>query len=214
MSVEKSQLRADIIFSFGQKADKVLEEAEKDVWRHEGATKALKQLGLNILGLQKLVDEDVDKGRYDLETATRIKDYLARTIAMVDGLGKAEWNRHLEAEGRRIASKEFVTLIEKEFTDAEAAVTRKKEALEAGEELSGRTPLPEGGGRTPAPNWEAQRASGTPKESEGPEASVTPRKGQERARRTARKPAAKKASKKKAATKRSVKKAANGEVRP
>lgn len=143
MSAEKSQFRADVIHGFGQKADSLLEQAERDVWRAEGAARALQQAGLNVAGLARLVDDDIQKGRYDLEAASRIKQYLSRAGTICLEQAKREQNRHLEAQGRAQNAKEMVRLIEKEYTAARAQADRQAEQeAETGEPV-GCTPLPD-----------------------------------------------------------------------
>ena len=130
MSLEKAELKMLMLQDLGNKFDDVLEEMGRDQCRTEGASKALSQAATVIAQLATLVDDDLDKERYDIETATRIKQYISRATTQVSDMASAMTRNKLVAQGRREGIAQVVQMTKKEYDREEA----KKKAIEKASE--------------------------------------------------------------------------------
>ncbi len=120
MSIEKSEVKVAAAHEIGCRLDDALEATTKDLYRLEGAVTALKQAVQIVESIGKVVDKDMDDGRFGLEEATHIKQYLHRATLMVTNLQtNAESNR--VAQTGKIQAMETAVKIAKNFKDAEDA---------------------------------------------------------------------------------------------
>ena len=118
MSIEKSEIKVAAAHEIGCRLDDALEATTKDLYRLEGAVTALKQAVQIVESMGKVVDKDMDDGRFGLEEATHIKQYLHRATLMVTNLQtNAESNR--VAQTGKIQAMETAVKIAKNFKDSE-----------------------------------------------------------------------------------------------
>lgn len=141
--MEKSELIADLMDSLSKRFSEVRVEAERDQYRHEGASRELLKAAGNIVGLSTLVDDDVEKERYDTEVGQRIKNMILRASQMLVDAAKHEKNNQLVAQGRAQGVLDLVKLAQKQKEDAE----RKKAEREAAQQASEDEPVLESGRR-------------------------------------------------------------------
>ena len=149
--MDKSELIASLMESLGERFSEVRTEAEHDRFRHQGAAKQLLLMAANVAELQKLVDSDLEKGRFDdAAQAQRCKDYLLRAVQMLVDRAKYEGRNEVIAEGRMQGVLDLVRIAEKRKEDA-----RAKKAAQDAAEASGDTEPTEG--MHPGPSLKQQR---------------------------------------------------------
>jgi len=113
MSLEKAELKILILNDLGCDIEDMSESLQRECHQQEGATVALREATKAILGLQALVDEDVDKGRYDIEAAARVKAYVARAASQCEDMSKAAFTKRMVSEGRHQGVAQVVGLLKK-----------------------------------------------------------------------------------------------------
>jgi len=127
MGLDKSEVKLAILHNLGCKVDDMLEGVRHERFRAEGASRALVQATKAIRQLAELVDDDVDKERYELPTAAKIKEYLDRAASLVESMASNARNQQLAGSGRTEAMDQVVKYLKKEYDLEEA----KKQAFEA-----------------------------------------------------------------------------------
>lgn len=151
MTVDKSDLKAQLATDLEARGQEMREASQADMYRHQGAQKQLAMAAANILSLSRLVDDDVDKERYDLDVAKRIKGFLARAGQQLVDMSKAEARRAIVAEGRASAAVDVMKLAQKQRDSA----TREKERIQSAIE-EGAKPVDENDAH-PGPSLKAVR---------------------------------------------------------
>lgn len=130
MGLDKSEIKLAILQELGCKFDDMLEGVQHDKFRAEGAARALIQATKAIRSVASLVDDDVDKERYDLPTAAKIKEYIDRAATIVESMAKNATNQQMAGGGSIVAMDQVVKYLKKEYDSEEA----KRKALEESED--------------------------------------------------------------------------------
>jgi hypothetical protein len=131
----KSEIRAGAIHDLGSKLDDVLERARVALAQADGKNAAAQLIQQRLVTLTTNVDKDVDEGRYDLTTATLIKQYMSRaqTVAELTA-AEAAAERH-RATGAVAAMTTAVEITKKAF-DTESALAKTMQV----DEISSKAP--------------------------------------------------------------------------
>lgn len=118
MNLGKSEVKVEVANEIGCRLDDMLEASQKDLYRLEGAAKAFQSMGQAIDGLFKIVDQEMDEGKFDLEAAAHIKRFIKRAHQMSVNLNlQAENNRFMQLG--RIQGAEQAVNVAKKFKDEE-----------------------------------------------------------------------------------------------
>lgn len=148
MSLDKSEIKLSVLHDLGCRLDDLLEEAQNERLRADGASSALVQASKAITRLTSLVDDDVEKKRYDDDTAAKVKEYLDRCAVLIDSMALNTRNHRIATVGRGEAFDVVVKVLKKEH-DAEI---EKRSALSDNAE---KRPI----GQRPADTLKQQRLS-------------------------------------------------------
>ena len=130
MGLDKSDIKLAMLHELGTKFDDLLEGIHVERQRAEGAAAALIQAAKAVTQVATLVDNDVDKDRYDLETATKIKEYVARCAALLDSMALASRNQKMANLGRVEGMSLAVKIIKKEHDSETVKQISMDEAAE------------------------------------------------------------------------------------
>lgn len=85
MSVEKAELRADVVNEMGNRLDDVLEGSQAQVHRTEGAEQAMRQAATIVRQLHEHVDRELEAKQIpDLAHAQLVKDWITRAASVLD----------------------------------------------------------------------------------------------------------------------------------
>lgn len=125
MSTERVELRASGIHDVGVKMDDLLEGAQKEILRCEGAALGLLQCNKAVNDLMGHVDSDVNDGKYDhiteaLEVAKLVKLYISRAVQIVANLGMNANNQKMIVTGQ-IQAMQMAVAVTKKMHEAEMA---------------------------------------------------------------------------------------------
>ena len=118
MNLDKSDVRISVAHELGVKLDDALEAVSAEMYRQEGRTRAFKDASEAVEKLYKIVDEEINQGKFDLEQAGQVKRYIQRAIQMLTNLGVQSMNESIAYTGRRAAMFQAVS-IAKKFVDEE-----------------------------------------------------------------------------------------------
>lgn len=130
MNLGKAEVKIDVANELGCRLDDMLEANQKDLYRLEGAVKAYQAMGLAIDGLMKIVDQEMDEGKFNLEEAAHIKRFVKRAHQMSVNLSLQTDNNRITQIGR-IQGTEQAVAVAKKFKDEELAkVVSLQKALE------------------------------------------------------------------------------------
>ena len=124
MSLDKAELKILILNELGCDFEDMCEVVRRETHQQEGAAVALRVAAKTILGLSALVDDDLDKGRYELEEAGRIKSYIGRAATQCEEMSKDARNKRMVSEGRTQGIAQVVATLKKKM----AAETVKADA--------------------------------------------------------------------------------------
>lgn len=127
MNLDKAELKLLILGDLGCDFEDVKDSMVRDLHQQEGAAAALTQAAKSILALCKLVDDDIEKGRYELPEAERLKQYISRAATVCDEMSKKARVARQVAEGR-VQGVDHIVKIVKKRHDAEE---QKKLMLQA-----------------------------------------------------------------------------------
>jgi hypothetical protein len=116
----KSEIKAAAAHDIGVRVDDLLEEAQREAYRASGAQAALLEAAKMIQKLHGYVDEDVEKGLYDLVAAKWAKVYVTRAMAAMESMSQRANNIQLAAQGR-VQGLETVVQSVKTYHDVEQA---------------------------------------------------------------------------------------------
>lgn len=152
MGVEKSELKLAVLENLGCKSDDILESVERELHRAEGAIQALSLGSKAVRQLAQLVDDDLDKERYDIETATKVKEYLDRAGTLLDSMAQKATNQRMTGAGRVEMATQFVQFLKKEH-DLEALKKKSFEIRDEDDDSPSSRPV----GQRPAPSIKQQR---------------------------------------------------------
>lgn len=106
MNVEKAQIKIGTAHEIGVHLDDMLEAAEAQVYRQEGAAMALKQAIGPIVGLAEHVKKDLTEGKLDefgelgLKVSEYVIRYINRAAGAVENLATAAEVGKLKALGK------------------------------------------------------------------------------------------------------------------
>jgi hypothetical protein len=120
MSLEKTEARAAGIHEVGMRMDDLLEGAQQEVNRSEGAALGLLQASKAVIALNGHVDTDITEGKYDLVVAEHVKRYVARAAQVVETLAQKARNQQLAAMGQ-VQGMQTAVAVTKKMFDAEQA---------------------------------------------------------------------------------------------
>lgn len=120
MSLQKVEAKLFAVNELGCRLDDNLEQANKDLYRAEGAVTALKSAVSVLENLMKTVDKDLTEGsnNYDLQQIKDIKKYVDRARQLVANLtNNAETSRL--AQTGKVQGFEQAVAVAKKFKDEE-----------------------------------------------------------------------------------------------
>lgn len=86
MGIDKSEIKMGTAHDIGALVDDMLEAANRDVFRSDGALTALSIAAKGLESIFVHVNKDVDDGKYDLEVAKTVKTYIQRCLGSVTSL--------------------------------------------------------------------------------------------------------------------------------
>jgi arginyl-tRNA synthetase len=140
MNVDKADIKIFTAHEIGVRLDDLLESNTKEMHRLEGGVLQLKRAADSVSALMKVVDQEMDEGKFDLEQAKTIKRFVERAHQMVTNLMIQTDNNRIIWQGRLQGFEASVEAVKK-FQDAEskkvealrAALAAKKAALVDGE---------------------------------------------------------------------------------
>jgi len=131
MSLVKSEVKIETVNDIGNRLDDMKEASEKDLYRLEGAVKAFQSMGQSIDGLFKIVDQEMDEGKFDLQQAEIIKRYIKRAHQFALNLAmQAENNRFIQL-GKIQAVDAAVQIAKKMREEEMAKIATLAAAIEA-----------------------------------------------------------------------------------
>lgn len=125
MNLDKSDLKILTAHELGCRLDDYLDANTKDMYRLEGGVTALRAASLSLDGLMKVVDKEMDEGKFDLEQAAHIKKFVQRAAQMVLNLALQHENNRIAQTGR-VAALDGAVSIARKFKEEES---KKVEAL-------------------------------------------------------------------------------------
>jgi hypothetical protein len=137
MGLDKAELKMLILNDLGCDFEDVKDNMLREMYQQEGAASALRQAAKAILGLSQLVDDDIEKGRYELEEAARLKEYISRAATQCEEMSKSARNQRLVSEGRMQGITHIVDLTKKKVEAEEAKLKALAAALEEAEKTGG-----------------------------------------------------------------------------
>jgi hypothetical protein len=129
MSVEKAKIKIGVATHIGTRLDDMLESAQADVHRSEGAKRVLQQVGQGIGGLLTHVDKDLEEGALKgvdtpLKVAEVVKRYIQRGTAIAENLAIASEANRLLGMGKVEALQQAVgvakSVVDKEQSEVDA----------------------------------------------------------------------------------------------
>jgi len=124
MSLEKAEARAAGMHEVGMRMDDLLEAAQTEIARFEGAALGLLQASKAVQQLAGHVDDDIKEGRYEglepLKIAEVVKRYISRAAQVVENLAHNAKNQQIQAAGQ-VAGLQSAVAITKKMFDAEKA---------------------------------------------------------------------------------------------
>lgn len=152
---------AQTIHGVGERIESMVASAKNEIVIHSSQKDALFQGARQVEPLMAHVDAEVEKGTFDIATATHIKKYVHRAILQLEGMGKRAENSALEAAGRLRGVNDCVAVVKKLY-DAHVAeeILDQQErerllaaagAAEAGSEPEEANPEPEQAEAEPEP---------------------------------------------------------------
>jgi len=145
MNPAKTHGKIGAINELGVKYDDMRAAVERDVYRKEGYQLALNEIQQSTLkSIFERVDAERDAGRFDIPTASLIKEYLARVHAAVDNLKLMNERHRTLAEGRALGLRDAIGLAKKTLDAEKAKLAALEAQVAAGHvtaEASGTTPI-------------------------------------------------------------------------
>jgi hypothetical protein len=130
-SLVKSEVKIETVNDLGNRLDDMKEATEKDLYRLEGATKAFQSMGQAIDALFKIVDQEMDEGKFDLEQAEHIKRFIKRAHQMSINLSMQSENNRIMQLGKLQAMDAALGVAKKMREEEMAKVATLAAALEA-----------------------------------------------------------------------------------
>lgn len=166
MSLLKAEAKLSAVNELGCRLDDVLETANQDLYRAEGATSALRQAVSSIENLLKVLDKELDEKETDLEVSKMIKGYVDRArINLMNLVTSSEGNR--QSQIGKIQGFQHAVSIAKKFKDEELnklqvlrnAIDVSSHSIDASKEETKETSEKSGrpAGTRPAPPIKLQR---------------------------------------------------------
>lgn len=134
MNLQKIEAKLGAVNEIGCRLDDNLEGAQRDFYRTEGASIALKQAINSYDTLVLSVDKELDENdSLDLETVKIIKKYLEKGRALLGGLQQTAENNKIVQSGK-VQGFELAVSVAKKYRDEEVMkIQRIKESIESGE---------------------------------------------------------------------------------
>lgn len=134
----KSQIKMGTIQEMGAAMDDVLEAAEKDIRRAEGAKKWLQDAVRGVRSIIEKVESDFEEGKIgEGWNQLQILEYTKKTLAMVSqsmqDLALNAESVRLNAEGRADSARRCVTIAKKKYDDEKRKLQAALAQLEATE---------------------------------------------------------------------------------
>lgn len=181
MSSFKAMLRASALHDIGEKFDDLLENAQAEVYKLEGARQALQQAKAKLELHMSNVDKDVEEGKiHSLEVAKHQKQRIIECMGILDALAKSATIGGYSARGKVEAFQSAVkaTKAEHDRQKTRASELQKVEEMEnktADDMIAAATATKEEKGRRvigqhPGPSLKQQRTQAT-KEAAAPKPS-------------------------------------------
>lgn len=118
MSLLKSEAKLSAVNELGSRLDDVLENANKDLQKEEGAVTALKNAVASLDNLLKMISKELDDKLVDLETQVLIKKYFDKARATVTTMAAVAENSR-QAQVGKIAAFQQAVGIAKKYRDEE-----------------------------------------------------------------------------------------------
>lgn len=131
MNLDKSDLKIQTANELGCRLDDLLEGSQKELYRLEGSVTSFKKSMTSIEDLEKVVDKEMDEGKFDLEVATHIKRFTDRARQMLLNMALNAENLRLMQLGKIQAYEHSVSSTKKFVTDEASRAAQLREAVEA-----------------------------------------------------------------------------------
>lgn len=124
----KSEIRAGAVHEVGVRLDDLLERARYQVAEAKGKNAGAQVVQQRLVALAANVDVDVTEGRYDLTTASIVKQYLMRAQTVAELTAKEAADEHQRALGAMAAASTAVEITKKLY-EAEKSSARVAEEV-------------------------------------------------------------------------------------
>lgn len=130
MGIEKLDVQIGTLGDHGDKLDNLRAEAERQVYRWEGAKEALGGAAEKISALNAHVDKEIEAGTFQefgdlgLKAAALVKKWVTRSAALTENLGLNADAARIRSQGVLDGLAAAVKLTQKEY---DAKIARKKE---------------------------------------------------------------------------------------
>lgn len=100
MSVEKAELRADVVNEMGNRIEDLLEGSQAQVHRAEGAEQAMRQAATIVRQLHEHIDRELEAKQIpDLEHAQLAKDWITRAAGVLDQFAEQQAQQRVMQAG-------------------------------------------------------------------------------------------------------------------
>ena len=156
VGIQKAELKKAWLFEQGSRFDDMIEGAQRDQHRCEGASLSLGHAAKSINALVRLVDDDVEKERYGLEEAVRIKEYIERAVRVCVDMARSQEQEKLAHLGRAEGYRSVVKVLKADFDKEVARINELKAAALEGDSNDPKSRVP---GQAPAFMYDTLRGA-------------------------------------------------------
>jgi hypothetical protein len=133
--MEKGEIKAATVQELGLKFDDMLESAQKEVARNEGAKLAMLGASKKVGELVAHVDKDMDEGAFSdldgpLAIAAAVKKYVIRACGVLDSGAVSAENHRLIGHGKILAFEQMISNMKKVHDLELDKVKQRREAAQ------------------------------------------------------------------------------------
>lgn len=134
--MEKGEIKAATVHELGLKFDDMLEAAQKEVARNEGAKLAMLGASKKVGELVAHVDKDMDEGAFSnldgpLAIAAAVKKYVIRACGVLDSGAVSAENHRLIGHGKILAFEQMISNMAK-VRDMELEKVKQRQEMASG----------------------------------------------------------------------------------
>lgn len=134
MNPDKSLLKMGLTGNMGEAFDGMLEEAEKDVLRNQGAQAALKSAFTNINSVQAAIERELkEEGLVDGDTAKYAKRQVARCMGSIQNMMLTAESNEKVAQGRILGLRQVVSYTQKIHSEEAGKYKSYQDGVASGE---------------------------------------------------------------------------------